>query len=432
MDKSVKRFKQRRAERLAEKRPVRTDAVEEYRERRNNRLKVRLDAGQGWVFGALKSKGIDTAGMDLGEAFDKWNEISKGNGNKSKKAETKSNNKGGPLNVNIPKATVEHDGSKYNGKPGEVKSGKNGNLKPKSDKAKRIDTRDAIEETRKAKETGKGLTENSLTKHIDENGNLSPERQKVHDEIVQSFFADKIPYNGKPTMIMSGGGPASGKSFISKNAKAKFGEETVAKIDPDDVKAMLPGYAEMARKTKEAAGYYHEESSALAKRLYQYAADNGINVVYDGTGDGSVGSVVSKLKVAQEAGYNIKGSYVTVDTEEALRRNQKRYEKMLKDYQSGKSDIPPRLPPEDDVKRIHSKVTDISLDVAGIFDDWELTDNNVKEGEERPVIARCKKGGEIEIVPGMEERVQNFLNKGKTGAKVVNGRIVRPDDRDKK
>jgi hypothetical protein len=87
MEDSIKRYKERRAARLAEKNPVRTDAVDEYRERRNSRLKVRLDAGQGWVFGALKSKGVDTSGMDLGQAFEKWNEINKGKGKSGKDTE---------------------------------------------------------------------------------------------------------------------------------------------------------------------------------------------------------------------------------------------------------------------------------------------------------------------------------------------------------
>lgn len=90
MDNSVKRYRERRAERLAEKKPARMDAVDEYRERRKNRLKVRLDAGQGWVFGALKSKGVDTKGMDLGEAFEKWNEINKGESKGKKEGSDKS------------------------------------------------------------------------------------------------------------------------------------------------------------------------------------------------------------------------------------------------------------------------------------------------------------------------------------------------------
>ena len=75
--------------------------------------------------------------------------------------------------------------------------------------------------------------------------------------------------DGQPTMIMSGGGPAYGKSFIADRANESFGEESVVKIDPDEFKAMLHGYRDMAIETDKVAAYYHEESSVLAKRVYQ-------------------------------------------------------------------------------------------------------------------------------------------------------------------
>ena len=300
---------------------------------------------------------------------------------------------------------------------GNVTSGKNGDMKPKKDDARTIDTKDALKEVRDGKT-------NSLAEHMDENGNLSAERQAVHDEIIRNMFANKVPFDGQPTMIMSGGGPASGKSFITKNAKANFGEETVTKIDPDDIKKLLPGYTEMAKESDQAAAHYHEESSALAKRAYQFALDNGLNVVYDGTGDGSINSVKKKIDAAREAGCKVNGEYVTVDTEEAIRRNQKRYDDAKKDYESGKSDIPPRKPPEDYVRECHQKVTDISVEVAGLFDTFTLSDNNVPEGVDPIKIAECKKDGTITAVPGQEDKLQNFLDKGVAGHKVENGKVV--------
>ena len=300
---------------------------------------------------------------------------------------------------------------------GNVTSGKNGDMKPKKDDARTIDTKDALKEIRDGKM-------NSLAEHMDENGNLSAERQAVHDEIIRNMFANKVPFDGQPTMIMSGGGPASGKSFITKNAKANFGEETVTKIDPDDIKKLLPGYTEMAKESDQAAAHYHEESSALAKRAYQFALDNGLNVVYDGTGDGSINSVKKKIDAAREAGCKVNGEYVTVDTEEAIRRNQKRYDDAKKDYDSGKSDIPPRKPPEGYVRECHQKVTDISVEVAGLFDSFTLSDNNVPEGVDPIKIAECTKGGTITAVPGQEDKLQKFLDKGVAGHKVENGKVV--------
>lgn len=449
MDKAVIEYKKRRQARLDSRRGVsrepRYDSVEEFRRRRNNRLEERMDAGVGWAYGLAKSKGIDTEGMTPEEVFEALKEEG---GAKGKKLEGKigkekkfttvekgaRNRKSKPENNRLDK---ECDGSRYKGNPGEVKSGKGGKLAPKSDAAKKIDTADAIKETELWKATGgkKGIQRNSLTGHIDKDGNLSPERQKIHDEIVQKFFDDKIKYDGTPTMIMSGGGPASGKSFVSKNAENQFGKESVVVVDPDEFKKMLPGFGDMAVAGDKAAGFYHEESSALAKRIYQYAADNGINVVYDGTGDGSFNSVAKKLKTAQDAGYKIKGEYVTVDVDGnsgALVRNKERYEHAQEDWDAGKKVDPPRLVRDSHVKDIHAKVSDIAPDVAGLFDEWTLTDNNVPRGAPRPVIARCKRGGEIEVIKGMEDKVQAWLDKGTRGGKVVDGKIVLPKEEKKK
>ena len=87
MDYSIEKYRARRDKRLGIK--PETDAVREYRSRRSERLEERFDAGIGWVFGALKSKGVDTTGMSVSEAFETWNELNSGNGRKSGKEEPK-------------------------------------------------------------------------------------------------------------------------------------------------------------------------------------------------------------------------------------------------------------------------------------------------------------------------------------------------------
>ena len=324
------------------------------------------------------------------------------------------NTDGGPGSGNFGHAgrPGEVGGSASDGNIGNVISGKMGNLKPKSAAAKKIDTSDALKEVL---EKGK---HNSLEDHMDKDGNLSPERQAVHDEIIKKFFADKVPYDGRATMIMAGGGPASGKSFISRTANEEFGKDSVVKIDPDDMKAMLPGYRDMAIETDEAAGFYHEESSALAKRAYQYACDNNINVVYDGTGDGSEASVAKKMKTARDAGYEVVGRYVTVDIPEAFVRNEQRY-LSAKEKWDNASDaerekmLPPRLPAKYIVNNTHVEVSSIVPKVANQFDRFELYDNNGPFGSEPIKIATCTKGDDIKVTTGRESEWQKFLDKAK-------------------
>ncbi len=321
-----------------------------------------------------------------------------------------------------PAAKEQHE--PYHGKPGEVVTGKGGKLRAKSEASKRIDTADALREFKEDK------IHNSLEAHIDENGNLSAERQALHDAIIRDFFKDKVTYKGgKPTLVMSGGGPASGKSFIQKEANAEYGGDATITVDPDEIKKLLPGYRDMCLKTDKAAGYYHEESSALAKRIYQYAVDNGINVVYDGTGDGSENSVMKKIKVAQEEGYEVRARYVSVGIQEAINRNLSRYEHAVDMFNESRSDDTPRLPNEEIVITTHEKVSDISIAVANMFDSFELYDNNGPTGSKPVKIATSTKGGDIIAEPGCEKMLQDYLDKGYSGATVVNGKVVRKNER---
>lgn len=435
----IERYRLRRAERRSRKCEINLDSVDAFKARRDMRLNKRCDAGVSWVYGILKDNGIDTEGMEPKQAFEelaKLNGGNKNNGGKEtpsngkikKEPEKSSGNVKKDTNQKSKSKNHEYDGSNYHGEPGDVKTGKNGTFTPKHESAKRIDVKDAIGETNLYKESGgkKGIPKNSLTDFIDENGNLTPERQKVHDELVQQFFKDKVSFDGKPTMIMSGGGPASGKSFIEKGARGQFGDDTTITVDPDKIKEMLPGYTDMAIKSDEAAGYYHEESSALAKRIYQYAVDNGLNVVYDGTGDGSVNSVKKKIQTARDAGYAVNGEYVTVDVDGpdgALARNLKRYESGKKKFESGESSVPPRLPKENHVRAIHAAVSDIVPEVANLYDSFTLWDNNVPQGQPRIKIATCKRDGAIIAEKGQEDKVNKFFAKGHAGYSYSAGKV---------
>ena len=114
---------------------------------------------------------------------------------------------------------------------------------------------------------------------------------------------------------------------------------------------------------------------------------------------------------------------MTVDIDEALKRNEARYQNAKKKYEAGESDVPPRKPREKVVEETHRKVSDISAEVANKFDEFELWDNNVPRGEKPIKIATCQKDGKIVATPGNEERLQRYLDKGNKKYKVVNGQV---------
>lgn len=291
----------------------------------------------------------------------------------------------------------------YHDKLGRFTSGKGGGAVTfapgKNRKYGQTDTGDAAGEVKSGKT-------NSLAAHMDENGKLSPEREALHKQIIDDMLKGKMPVEGQATMTMLGGGPASGKSSVMNPDTSN--DKNAVTVDPDAFKQMLPGYKEMAAKDSNAASYYHEESSALAKRFAEVAFSENYNVIYDGTGDGSPKSVQKKIDGARANGYKVEAKYVSIDTETAVQRNQKRYDDAVA---AGNA---PRLVPAEYVRSCHSKVTDISVLKAADFDSIEVWDNNGARGQQK-LIATGGSGKGLKAVSGQEAAFKSYLSKGTKG-----------------
>lgn len=256
---------------------------------------------------------------------------------------------------------------------------------------------------------------NSLDGFLDENGNLTPEREAVHKQIIDDLLKGKIPVEGQATMTMLGGGPASGKSSVMNPDTSN--DKHAVTIDPDMMKKLLPGFKELAEKDTRAADFFHEESSALAKRFSETAYKENYNVIYDGTGDGSNKSVQKKIDAARAQGYRVEAKYVSIDTEEAVRRNQKRYDDAVARGET------PRLPPVQMVVNTHTKCTDISVSMASQFDKIEIWDNNGARGQQK-MVATGGGGKGLTAVKGQEAAFDRYLSKG---AKGLEGFVTLPD-----
>ena len=168
--------------------------------------------------------------------------------------------------------------------------------------------------------------------HLDENGQWTPERRMVHEQIVNQFLDGVEPAApGEAEVWFNGGGPGSGKgSFTSgavdvgypstRSVDDATGEMDFAGmpkpgavlIDPDSVKMQLPEVKAMRKKQAAGgqmanpqgpggnwAGQSHEESSYVAKMIYAEAQRRNLPVVYDGTGT----KIVDKAQQALGNGY---------------------------------------------------------------------------------------------------------------------------------
>lgn len=174
-------------------------------------------------------------------------------------------------------------------------------------------------------DTLKDFAGGSAMDHLvpDKNGDMvfSPERQKLHQQILSDLL-DQHKSQANPKFHVMGGGPASGKS-VMEGANPEISEGH-ALLNADDIKAMLPEYAE---KGEAGAGFTHEESSYLVKKAQAEGFHRRLNLTLDGTGNSSAGAMRRKISPARAAGYEVNAYYVTVDADTAVERAMARAKK---------------------------------------------------------------------------------------------------------
>lgn len=196
-------------------------------------------------------------------------------------------------------------------------------------------------------------------------GVWTAERQELHDSIIKQKLKG---FSGveNPESVVLGGGPASGKSTMME----KIGgvPKNTVSIDVDDIRTLLPEYAEgLQAGMSDIAAITHEEASYLAKQIVSKAGDLNYNVLLDGTGDGSFDGLVKKIMDMRARGAKrVVGQYVTVDTETAITRMVKRGQR------TG------RFVPESYVREVHAGISEVLPQVIqrGYFDEFTLWDNN--------------------------------------------------------
>jgi predicted ABC-type ATPase len=219
----------------------------------------------------------------------------------------------------------------------------------------------------------------SVAKYMNPDGTWNAQRAALHQKIVNETLAGVTP-KGSPVATFLGGGSAAGKSTVLAGQSAD-----TAHIDADAIKAKLPDYHEkLAAGDKGAAAYVHEESSYLAKAIAAEAAKRKMDYLVDGTGDGSINSMRKKIKQAKAAGHKTVGKYVTVATDEAVRRAQARAEK------TG------RMVPESVIRQIHAGVSDVfpKLIAEDAYDAAELWDTG---GAKPLLVGRKPEGGKWKV-----------------------------------
>jgi len=258
---------------------------------------------------------------------------------------------------------------------------------------------------------------------IDSNGQWDPGRIALQNQIIEGQFEGVTPYgpNDEKVVYFSIGGTGSGKGTLYGINSDLSGYPTVRVIDPmtglpmsgapfpgavlldqDAMKIQLPEVRQM-RATQQAnsslagqqgegadwARQAHEESSYMTKLAYQAALDRNLPIVFDGTGDGGIDSVLKKIQQAKDAGYKVKAAGVYLEPSEGLARANSRA--------AGTG----RNVPIDIQSHIYSDIP-VTFNQAmdlGLFDSVVFLDNNgVGKGEAARVIYEYTADGGVKIL----------------------------------
>lgn len=237
----------------------------------------------------------------------------------------------------------------------------------------------------------------SMSNHISKKGDLSFNRERLHQAIIGKHLDGISKPSGQPIYTFLGGGPASGKSTVLNSGAIDYvpDKKNAVYVDPDAFKTYLPEY-QMALKDKDsrAGAYCHEESGLIGRRIEWIGRENGYNLVSDGTGDRSASYMKERIQKARDAGMKVNGLYMTCDVEKAVERSYKRFQ------ETG------RLVPESNVRSIHQSVSQIFPQIASDFDHVELYDT---DGDKPVKIAECNHGEKIKVID--KEKYDKFLKK---------------------
>lgn len=181
----------------------------------------------------------------------------------------------------------------------------------------------------------------------------TPEREALHNEIINQFITDwdNVPLNREA--VLSGGLAGGGKTTTLTN-HTHYDLRDYAFLSPDDVKeamsanGMFPDIHGLTPMEVSALGY--EESCHITNLLFQDCLDNGRNLIFDTT-MGNELALKAKLNPMREHGYKVDAVFVDIQISTSLRRSQERHRHGLTDYITTGKGYGGRLLPRHAVKR---------------------------------------------------------------------------------
>jgi predicted ABC-type ATPase len=217
-----------------------------------------------------------------------------------------------------------------------------------------------------------GQTTQSIYKDP-ETGEYSPDRQTLHEQIIEQMLAGRTPEE-QPSVLMTGGYPGSGKGTIFRHLQQQ-GEtlENYVWIDSDAIKEQLPEYEGWN------AALTHQEASDIVEEIVNRAASQRLSIVYDATMRNQSESDAI-LRLFEDQGYSSRIVFVDVPIDVAMDR-------AITRFAGGTGRFV-------DLNYIatHDGKNVASLEaLKETVDQWEHWDNNVPFGQEPILIGSGQK-----------------------------------------
>jgi predicted ABC-type ATPase len=150
-------------------------------------------------------------------------------------------------------------------------------------------------------------------------GQWTPERQALHEKILDEFFNEKAvqaatPKEGEqPDFVMLGGRPGAGKTTALNSGVFPIDTKNYVVINADEFQTHLPGYK------PHLAGLYTQEGQYLAEAAEKIARESGINIIYDATMKSTM-PAVERAKALKKAGYKTSVFFVHVRPQISAKR----------------------------------------------------------------------------------------------------------------
>lgn len=211
----------------------------------------------------------------------------------------------------------------------------------------------------------------------------SPERAKMHKQIVDDLYAKAadVPTDGRA--VIAGGLGGAGKSTVLRGP-AHVDQSQYLTINPDDVKELMAERGMVPKieglSPMEASPLIHEESSHIANLVAQRAYADRRNVIWDITMS-SRGSVERRIAELRANGYGqVEAVFVDIPVETSVRRALLRYRRGAERYLAGQGPggryVPPSLIRSNASSKSASANRDVFDELRDQFDRWSVYDNS--------------------------------------------------------